>query len=599
LRDARFLLWRDDLLMSKILASCLLSLILFGLVACGGSGTPTPTPTPTPVPTATPTPTPAAPVSVSPTAFTVALNGSQQLTAAGSATPVTWSVNSISGGNTTVGTISPTGFYIAPSGFPTPGTITVTVTATSIADATKTASSTASVVYPNKNNATETTLPIKLGSVGENLLDNNTANTACCVGTLGSLITRGTTHFILSNNHVLARSDLGANGEAINQTRTCGGGTPVGTLAGHSVLKPTANDATGCVQPTTATLCGAAPDNVDAAISSANGSVDSLGTILELGAATTTDIGDLPPSSTLGTPAIGLAVAKSGRTTGLTCSSIQALNGSVAVDYDASCGGATAFQSHFTNQILVTGANFIESGDSGSLLVESATARPVGLMYAGGGSTAVANPITDVIAVLNTRTSAGLGLITGNPDHAVSCQQTQAVPNSKQIGGASAQVSATAVTLSPQQKQTATSARDSHAMLLMRDQAVRAVTIGASADNPKEGAVVIELSAQPRQPIPAVIEGVRTRVVYTAGANIDTTLSEQALKNTIAVKEAHVNEYFGKQGIRAVAVGRSDDNPAETAILIYTTTGMASPAIPPVIDGIRTRVIEGAPFRAR
>jgi hypothetical protein len=586
--------------MSKILASCLLSLILFGLVACGGGGsTPTPTPTPAPTPTPVPSPTPAAPVSVSPTAFTVPLNGSQQLTAAGSATPVTWSVNSLPGGNTTIGTISPTGFYQAPAGFNPPGTITVTITATSIADATKTASSSASVVYPNKNNATEATLPIKLGSVGENLLDNNTANTACCVGTLGSLITRGTTHFILSNNHVLARSDLGVNGEAINQTRTCGGGTSVGALAGHSVLKPTANDATGCVQPTTATLCGLAPDNVDAAIASANGNVDSVGTILELGAATTTDIGDLPPSSTLGTPAIGLAVAKSGRTTGLTCSSIQALNGSVAVDYDASCGGATAFQSHFTNQILVTGANFIESGDSGSLLVESATARPVGLMYAGGGSTAVANPITDVIAVLNTRTSAGLGLITGNPDHAVSCQQTQAVPNSKQIGGASAQVSATAVTLSPQQKQTATSARDSHAMLLMRDQAVRAVTIGASADNPKEGAVVIELSAQPRQPIPAVIEGVRTRVVYTAGANIDTTLSEQALKNTIAVKEAHVNEYFGKQGIRAVAVGRSDDNPAETAILIYTTTGMASPAIPPVIDGIRTRVIEGTPFHAR
>ncbi|HET9790454.1 MAG TPA: hypothetical protein VFR08_04055, partial [Candidatus Angelobacter sp.] len=88
--------------MSKILASCLLCLILFGLVACGGGGSGTPTPTPTPVPTATPTPTPAAPVSVTPIAFTVALNNgqcpqcsSQQLTAAGSGTPVTWSVNSI------------------------------------------------------------------------------------------------------------------------------------------------------------------------------------------------------------------------------------------------------------------------------------------------------------------------------------------------------------------------------------------------------------------------------------------------------------------------------------------------------------------------
>src|SRR6185437_7136484 len=196
--------------MSKILASCLLSLILFGLVACGGGGS-TPAPTPTPTPTPVPSPTPAASVSVSPTAFTVPLNGDQQLTAAGSATPVTWSVNGIVGGNTTVGTISAVGHYFAPSGFNPPGTITVTITATSIADATKTASSTANVVYPNKNNVTEPTLPIKLGSVGENLLDNNTANTACCVGTLGSLITRGTTHFILSNNHVLARSDLGAN----------------------------------------------------------------------------------------------------------------------------------------------------------------------------------------------------------------------------------------------------------------------------------------------------------------------------------------------------------------------------------------------------
>jgi hypothetical protein len=594
------LLWRDDLLMSKILASCLLSLILFGLVACGGGGTPTPTPTPTPVPTATPTPTPAAPVSVSPTAFTVALNGSQQLTAAGSATPVTWSVNSVSGGNTTVGTISPTGFYIAPSGFPTPGTITVTVTATSIADATKTASSTASVVYPNKNNATEATLPIKLGSVGENLLDNNTANTECCVGTLGSLIIRGTSNFILSNNHVLARSDLGANGEAINQTRTCGGGTPVGTLAGHSVIKPTSNDATGCVQPTTATLCGAAPDNVDAAIAAANGNVDSIGTILELGAATTTDIGDLPPSSTLGlaSPAAGFPVAKSGRTTGLTCSTIVAFSGTIAVDYESSCGGATAFQSHYTNQIAVSGGSFIQQGDSGSLLVERDTARPLGLLYAGGTSSAIANPIRDVLALLNTRTGAGLGLIAGNPDHAVSCQQTQVVPNSKQIGGASAQVSATAATLTPQQKQTATHARENHAMLLMRDQAVRAVTIGASADNPKEGAVVIELSAPPRQPIPAVMDGVRTRVVYTAGANIDTTLSEQALQSTVSVKEAHVKEYFAKQGIRGVAVGRSDDNPAETAIVFFTTAGVPNTIIPPVIDGVRTKIIEGSPFRA-
>jgi hypothetical protein len=581
--------------MSKIFASCMMSLVLFGLVACGGgSGTPTPTPTPTPVPTATPTPTPAA-VSVTPASVTVALSGSQQFTAAGAATPVTWTLTGPPG--TTLGTLSATGLYFAPSGFSPVNTFTATVTATSVADPTKTATSSLSVVYQNHNNATQTTLPIKLGSVGENLLDISPGG--CCVGTLGSLITRGATHFILSNNHVLARSDVGANGEAINQTRSCGAGNPVGTLAGHSVLKPAANDATGCVQPTTATLCGLAPDNVDAAISTANGNVDTIGTILELGAATSTDIGDLPPSSTLGTPAIGEGVAKSGRTSGLTCSAIEGLAGSVAVDYDASCGGATAFQSHFNGQILVTGGTFIQPGDSGSLLVDKNTARPVGLLYASGGSTSVANPINDVINVMNARTGVGLGLITGNPDHAVSCQTTAVIVNSKVIGATQAQVAATAASVSSQQQQAAIAARERHVNFLMSDTSVRSVTVGASADNAREAAVVVEISSAPQHSIPAVVDGVRTRVVFSAGAVIDTTLNAQAIQSTINVKEAHLNEYFGKQGVRGVAVGRSNDNPTEPAILIYTTTGVANTMIPAVIDGVRTRVIEGTPFRAQ
>jgi hypothetical protein len=496
-----------------------------------------------------------------------------------------------------LGTISASGFYIAPAGFSPVGSFTATVTATSLADATKTATSTLNVVYPNRNNVAQTALPIKLGSVGGNPLDvtpPGVTPAGCCIGTLGSRIERGTTApFILSNNHVLARSGVGVNGEAINQTATCGGGTTVGNLAAQSTLKPTANDATGCVQPTTATLCGAAPDNVDAAIATTtNANIDSAGTILELGAATATAIGDLPPSSTIGTPSVGMAVAKSGRTTGLTCSSIEGLAGSVAVDYESACGGTTAFQAHFTNQILVTGGNFIEAGDSGSLLVTQASAEPLGLLYASGGTDSVANPITEVIAKLVAKTSPGLAFAAGNPDHPVSCETTAVVANAVQVAGSAA-------TLTAQQRTQATAARDKHASTLMSDEAVRSVSVGASADNPKEAAVVIEISKATRQPIPAVVDGVRTRVVYTAGAIINSDLSEQAVQSTINVKEAHVNEYFGKQGIRAVAVGRSTDNPAEAAILFYTTVGVANTMIPPVIDGVRTRVIEGTPFRAR
>jgi hypothetical protein len=53
-------------------------------------------------------------------------------------TAVTWSVNSVAGGNSTVGTISTSGQYTAPAAVPSPAT--VTVTATSQADSTTSAS---------------------------------------------------------------------------------------------------------------------------------------------------------------------------------------------------------------------------------------------------------------------------------------------------------------------------------------------------------------------------------------------------------------------------------------------------------------------------
>jgi hypothetical protein len=56
---------------------------------------------------------------------------------------VTWSVNGIQGGNTTLGTISAAGLYQAPGAVPTPPDVTITVT--SVADATKSATATVTV----------------------------------------------------------------------------------------------------------------------------------------------------------------------------------------------------------------------------------------------------------------------------------------------------------------------------------------------------------------------------------------------------------------------------------------------------------------------
>ena len=77
-------------------------------------------------------------VSVTPSSATVQINATQQFTATVSGTTntsVTWSVDGVTGGNSTVGTISTSGLYTAPA-----AAGTHTVTATSVADTTRSGS---------------------------------------------------------------------------------------------------------------------------------------------------------------------------------------------------------------------------------------------------------------------------------------------------------------------------------------------------------------------------------------------------------------------------------------------------------------------------
>ncbi len=89
---------------------------------------------------------PAVTVAISPTSASVRINRTQQFTATVQNTSnktVTWKVNGIAGGNSTVGTISSSGLYRAPSSVPNPSV--VTVSATSAADPTKSASAAVTV----------------------------------------------------------------------------------------------------------------------------------------------------------------------------------------------------------------------------------------------------------------------------------------------------------------------------------------------------------------------------------------------------------------------------------------------------------------------
>src|SRR4029077_881953 len=180
-------------------------------------------------------------VSVSPSAASGANFCTQQFTASVNGAPstaVTWEVNGIPGGSQTIGFISTSGLYVAPSGVPTKSDgkgnrITTTVTVSAVSQVNSSASGSATVtIEPGNQNAQSGT--IELGTSGGNANDSSTNTTThtitCCGATLGSLVTRGGAQYILSNTHVLARSDIAQIGDPIIQpglidTATC---TPSG-----------------------------------------------------------------------------------------------------------------------------------------------------------------------------------------------------------------------------------------------------------------------------------------------------------------------------------------------------------------------------------
>jgi serine protease len=103
-------------------------------------------------------------VTVTPATATVPTGGMQTFTAAVTNTAnmaVTWSVNGVNGGNSTVGMISTAGVYTAPSTVPSPAA--VTIKATSAADTTKSASATVTVAAPITVSVTPGTASITVG----------------------------------------------------------------------------------------------------------------------------------------------------------------------------------------------------------------------------------------------------------------------------------------------------------------------------------------------------------------------------------------------------------------------------------------------------
>ena len=136
-------------------------------------------------------------------------------------------------------------------------------------------------------------------------------------------------------------------------------------------------------------------NNVDCSVAQVvPGQVASDGSILEIGKI----------SSQTVAAALRQKVKKSGRTTGLTTSQVTGLNATISVTYENECAGGTAFTKTFTGQIVVKNksSSFLGAGDSGSLMVENIATLPraIGLLYASSSTTAIAQPIDEVLAFL-------------------------------------------------------------------------------------------------------------------------------------------------------------------------------------------------------
>src|SRR6202012_3544783 len=134
-------------------------------------------------------------------------------------------------------------------------------------------------------------------------------------------------------------SGQGVVGDAINQP---------GSSACFASPNTVANLQFQSALQSTPTSKGIAESNVDAALAQiVAGTVDPTGAILDLGVPGPSSIASAPPSATLDTAQLGMSVAKTGRTTGLTCSNISSINGTMSVDFASFCGGPTLFTSKF------------------------------------------------------------------------------------------------------------------------------------------------------------------------------------------------------------------------------------------------------------
>ena len=193
-------------------------------------------------------------------------------------------------------------------------------------------------------------------------------------GTIGVRVTDGTNTYALSNNHVFAGVNTASIGEPIISPGDADGGSDpadrIGTLAAYQTI-----NFDGGTNTMDAALALTSPANV--------------------GTATPAD-GYGAPSPSTTAAVLDQPVQKYGRTTGFQLGTVVGTNIAVDVCYIA-LFELCLQEARFDGQISVSPGPFAAPGDSGSLIVEQGSNRPVALLFAGGDGLTIGSPIDLVL----------------------------------------------------------------------------------------------------------------------------------------------------------------------------------------------------------
>jgi hypothetical protein len=467
---------------------------------------------------------------------------------------------------------------------------------------------------PLDNQAAQTSA-VQMGTSGGNNNDFDTDSNGnildCASGTLGALVKdQASNLYILSNNHVLADSDHGTVGQVITQpglvdtgcTQLAAGVSGIIQVGQLTYWVPLLYPPSVPNPPVT---------NVDAALAGTTASsVDASGSIIALGAG-----GGGSNQIAAATPAGGtgevltaanlntIHVAKSGRTTGLTCSTVDTINTTIQVSYFLDAAETQPYTTKtFTNQIGMPGNYFSDAGDSGSLVVDTANAQPVGLFFAGSTATSTqpgesfAQPIGDVLTELGQYGGAPSGTtftIVGGSPHTVNCLNYDS-----NTATTSAAVSTAAMSAAQ------TAATQQGAAIVDASKGILGVAAGKSLDQPGQAAVLVyvDQSHVGSVAVPQTIAGLPTRVIpTTAGAVASGTapttssvtpgihLPQAMLAAAQSVQNQNAAQLMSDPAFFGVGVTQSQDNPSEAALMVFIDRTRTPRSQPATVGGLRVR----------